>query len=154
MRAQIDPSLPEQCHDFDFFLGEWESTITTRGRSEPLAGRWSARHLHGGRMVVDDLQILDANGLPVRTMATIRTWVPERGTWTAVFRYALEQPTLVELDGHRVGEEIHLTARHHRSGATAAVRFFAIDDSSFQWEQRDDAGQVVVHIACRRAVVR
>jgi hypothetical protein len=105
-------------------------------------------------MVLDDLEILDGDGATVRTMATIRTWVPERATWTAAFLYALEQPKLVELDGGKVGKEIHLTAHDRHSGASAAVRFFAIEEVSFQWEQRDDAGRVVVHIASRRPAIR
>lgn len=101
-------------------------------------------------MVLDDLVVFDAHGEPIRAMATLRTWVPERQIWTATFLYALERPTMVELVGARTGDEIHLSALDVGSGESAAVRFYAIEDRSFEWEQRDEDGRVVVHIASHR----
>ena len=102
-------------------------------------------------MVLDDLVVFGADGQPVRSMATLRTWVPDQEHWTMTFLYANEPARPTTLHGTRVGSELHLVAHELSSGATAAVRFFDITDRTFRWEQRGDDGEVVLLIECRRS---
>jgi len=50
--------VPRESAQFDFLLGEWDAR-TTRFRPDGseiarYGGSWRARHLHGGRMLLDE----------------------------------------------------------------------------------------------------
>ena len=135
-------------------IGSWDAAITMPGH-QPLVGRWEARYLLDGQIVLDRLQIVDRAGRPLRSVATLRTWVPSDRCWTATFLYAEAPRQHVELRGSRDGDEIHLTAHDLESGATATVRFFDITATTFRWEQRNHADHDVedpaIAIRCTRA---
>ena len=152
MTIDIDSSLPDACHDFDFLIGAWDATIQVADVDAVLHGRWTARHLHVGRLVLDDLVVFDPAGDVVRSVATLRTWVPANERWAMTFLYALEQPEPIEFHGRRVGDEFRLTATSLTNDRSVSARFFDIDDVSFRWEQSDDHGGVAIDIGCTRRV--
>ncbi|MEL6892439.1 MAG: hypothetical protein AAFP84_12630 [Actinomycetota bacterium] len=98
-------------------------------------------------MVVDDIVVFGIDGRPIRSMATLRTWVPDHRSWAMNFLYALEPRESIELHGRRVGTEIHLLARNATTGRSAPVRFHAITGTSLCWTQSDVEGNVDVHIS-------
>ena len=136
--------------DFDFLIGDWAARIQVHGdRPQTFSGVWSAGVVADGRLLLDSLTIHDLEGNVVRSMATLRTWVPQEQRWAMTFLYAHEPAEPIELTGHRVDDELVLTARNHATGRSADVRFYDISASAFRWEQR--TGQRIdVQIECHR----
>ena len=147
-------SNPSAANVFDFMIGEWDAVVSLRNSSMKLTGRWEAKYLYEGRLLLDQLQVADETNSFVRSMATLRTWVPDTGEWVATFLYANEVPQYVDLRGHHEADEIRLLARDLATDEKADVRFFDIGADSFVWEQRNhgrDAGdEADISIACTR----
>lgn len=133
------PTHPDSCDDFMFLLGDWVATIRTQvaGRTLTCTGHWTATTIHEGRIVVDSMEVFGPDGGTVRTMATLRTWVPKESQWSMTYLYGREPHEPVELRGVRVDGEMHLEARHLTKGTTAFVRFCDITQDAFRWEQVD-----------------
>lgn len=136
--------------DFDFFIGRWAARVRLRDETaDRFTGVWQADFIAGGAILLDSLTIENHEGETVRSMATLRTWVPHEHTWIMTFLYAGEPQPPVALSGHRTGDAIELRAHDLASDRIAHVRFFEISESSFRWEQRS-GGRLDVGIECQR----
>lgn len=135
--------VPDATSQFDFLLGEWDAR-TTRYRADgsPIGsygGTWRARHIHGGRMLLDEFVARLDDGSEISSMATLRTYSPATERWEMTFLLA-HQPQLIS-SFRGVYEEGEM--RLEGAGVTlegapvlARVRFFAIEPGSFEWENR------------------
>ena len=134
---------PEEASQFDFLLGEWQAR-TTRYRPDGseiggYPGTWRARHLHDGRMILDEFTARLEDGSEISYMATLRTFSPATRRWEMTFLIAHQPQLITSFSGSFEDGEMKLEG----SGRTLAgqpvlarVRFFEITPTSFQWETR------------------
>ncbi|MEL6185261.1 MAG: hypothetical protein AAFU79_11615 [Myxococcota bacterium] len=133
---------PPENAEFDFLLGRW-TTETIRyapdgqvRRRQP--GRWIARPLHGGRIVLDETLSYDAKGREIASMATLRSYAPATRQWEMTFVVAHQPMLPLRFVARRVGDEMHGQATLLSEGARgfhARIRFFEIRKDSFAWAQ-------------------
>lgn len=143
--------VPKEMNQFDFFLGEWETTaVRYRPDGSKIGeyeGEWTAKHLNGGRILFDDFRARMPNGGPeFAYMATLRTYSPQTQRWEMTFLVAHQPQRVTSFRGQWKDGEMHLTGE----GATAdgkpvlaRVRFFDITPESFEWanESSLDGGE-------------
>jgi hypothetical protein len=89
---------PKEASQFDFLLGEWNARAT-RYRPDGseiggYAGTWRARHLHDGRLVLDEFTARLDDGSEISYMATLRTFSTATHRWEMTFLIA-HQPQLI-----------------------------------------------------------
>ncbi len=154
--------LPEEASQFDFLLGAWNAR-TTRYRADGSEiggydGTWRARHLHEGRMILDEFTARLDDGSEISYMATLRTFSTSTGRWEMTFLIAHQPQLITSFSGVFANGEMKLEG----SGRTltgdpvrARVRFFDVTPKSFEWENHvslDDGATWYrdSHIAARR----
>ena len=142
--------------DFDYLLGDWTFTATSKQYGK-FNGRWSAVRLATGQLL-DEYRIVDDKGGTVYVTATIRNYNAKSGKWE-----------LIGMDGsnglqdfgtgERVGSEMHIEQRFGVAGGkptTLRIRYYDITPDSFSWnaDQSTDAGKTWTkdfqHIDARR----
>jgi hypothetical protein len=134
--------VPPQSAEFDFLLGEWDAETTRYNPDGTVAIRhraeWRARHMHGGRILLDDYVAYLPDGTAIGSFATLRTFSEETNQWEMTFLVAHQRQLVGGFVGQRVGDEMHLraTGRDLEGKAVSAkVRFFDITENGFEWEQ-------------------
>ena len=134
---------PAESRDFDFLIGDW-LTRTVRYDAEgeerlAHGGRWSARYLAGGRIVLDETVSLRDDGAEIASMATLRSYSPISGRWEMTFVSAHQPMLPISFVGRKVGDELQLQVRpvgDEEGRMLAKVRFYDIAPDRFEWEQR------------------
>ena len=135
--------VPEESSQLDFFLGEWDAR-TTRFRPDgseigAYGGTWRARHLHDGRMILDEFIARLDDGSEISYMATLRTYSAATGRWEMTFLIAHQPQLIRSFSGVFEDGEMRLEGSGHTldgGPVLARVRFFDITPSSFRWENR------------------
>src|SRR5262245_39803738 len=143
MAAQAPAPARSGEHDFDYLLGDWTFTATSKQYGK-LNGRWSAVRLATGQLL-DEYRIVDDKGGTVYVTATIRNYNAKTGKWE-----------LIGMDGsnglkdfgtgERVGSEMHIEQRFGVAGGkptTLRIRYYSIMPDSFSWnaDQSTDGGK-------------
>lgn len=135
--------LPPEASQFDFLLGEWDAR-TTRYRADGseiagYPGTWRARHLHEGRILLDEFTARLDDGSELSFMATLRTFSSATKRWEMMFLIAHQPQLITSFSGVFEEGEMRLDG----SGKTLSgdpvvsrVRFFDITSESFEWENR------------------
>src|SRR5262249_52530890 len=131
--AQLKASHDAHQGDFDYLLGDWEFTATSKeyGTSH---GYWSAVRLSGGE-VLDEYRIVGDKGEVFYLTTTLRAYNAFADRWE-----------LVGMDGddglqdfgtaHRVGAEMHLEQKTGVASGRPAItriRYYAITPERFSW---------------------
>lgn len=130
-----------ESRQFDFLLGEWRADAT-RFRSDgsvllTYQATWHAQALDGGRMIMDELNVLSAAGVPVSSFVTLRTYSGVTERWEMVGLGAFQPSSISEWHGQfKDGQALLLAAGKSPDGKSVktAIRFFDIKDDSFRWE--------------------
>lgn len=148
------PAGPAQ---FDFLVGEWD-TVAVRhapdpSQSQELPGRWRARHLLGGAMVLDEYTRLTPAGDVLGGSATLRQYLESTGRWEMVFLDTERPQVLDDFTGEWRDGEMKLSG----AGPVGLFRgrFHEIRPESFRWEGElsSDGGktwQLLLTIEARR----
>jgi hypothetical protein len=126
---------------FDFLIGDWNvDGIRYKEDGTPLLkykALWSAVHLNGGRMVMDDFRALGPAGQPVSSFVTLRTYSEVTHRWELAGLQALSPSMPTEWHGEAKDGEMLLDATARiPTGDTVQtrIRFFNIAAESFSWE--------------------
>jgi len=135
--------VPAESAQFDFLLGEWRAR-TTRFRRDggeiaSYGGVWRARHLHDGRILLDEFTAQLDDGSELSYMATLRTFSTASGRWEMTFLIAHQPQLITSFSGVFEGGEMRLEgAGRTLTGdpVLARVRFFDISPVRFEWENR------------------
>lgn len=136
----INAPVPES-KQFDFLIGDWNVDAIRYGEdATPLLqykAVWSAHHLNGGRMIMDDFKALGPTGQPVSSFVTLRTYSEATRRWELAGLQAL-QPSMPS-DWHGVAKDgemlLDATARTAAGEMIRTkIRFFEIALNSFSWE--------------------
>jgi len=134
-----DPTVESK--QFDFLVGEWNVDGTRYGEDgTPLftyKALWSAVHLNGGRMIMDDFKALGPTGQPVSSFVTLRTYSEATNRWELAGLQALQPSMPSEWYGVAKNGEMLLDATGKTpTGGTmkTKIRFFNIEADSFSWE--------------------
>ncbi|MEM7413550.1 MAG: hypothetical protein AAF430_25180 [Myxococcota bacterium] len=152
---------PAEMADFAFLLGEWEHEAIRYDAQGSVQrthrGRWRARTIASGRIVLDEVISLRADGTEIASMATLRTFCPTPSRWEMTFLTAHQPALPISFGGARVGDELHLEVRvagAPEAPCLAKVRFFDIQPDRFRWEQSmrsgEDAYEKSVEISASR----
>ncbi len=135
--------VPDESRQFDFLLGEWELSCVRFGAdgSEKLRykGFWKGTSLHNGRMLLDEFSARLDDGTEISSMATLRSYCPANKEWVMTFLVSHEPNRVSCFNGTREGDEMHLSGEGQTLDGDALkfrVRFYAISESSFEWENR------------------
>jgi hypothetical protein len=126
---------------FDFLIGEWTvDGVRYKEDGTPLLkykAVWSAVHLNGGRMVMDDFKALGPAGQPVSSFVTLRTYSEATHRWELAGLQALSPSMPSEWYGvAKEGEMLLDATARTPAGDTVKtrIRFFNIAAESFSWE--------------------
>jgi hypothetical protein len=126
---------------FDFLIGDWNvDGVRYKEDGTPLLkykALWSAVHLNGGRMVMDDFKALGPTGQPVSSFVTLRTYSEVTRRWELAGLQALSPSMPSEWHGVAKDGEMLLDATARTpAGDTVKtrIRFFNIAAESFSWE--------------------
>jgi hypothetical protein len=138
--ARFLKGAPPESRQFDFLVGEWDcDCVRYHPDGSPMMqykGRWSAKSINDGRMIVDDFQVHMPNGLAASSFVTLRTYCETTARWEIVGLAALQPSMISEWHGQSKDGELWLDIRgRDPSGAAARgrVHFFSIDADSFEW---------------------
>ncbi len=97
---------------FDFLIGEWDADAVRYkedGTPFKYKAKWSALHLNGGRMIMDDFKALGPTGQPVSSFVTLRTYSETTNRWELVGLQALQPSVPTEWHGIAKAGEMLLT---------------------------------------------
>jgi hypothetical protein len=125
---------------FDFLIGNWNvDGARFKEDGTPLLkykAPWSAVHLNGGRMVMDDFKALGPNGQPVSSFVTLRTYSEVTNRWELAGLQAVSPAMPSEWYGVAKDGEMLLdaTAKTPNGEVKNRIRFFNITANSFSWE--------------------
>jgi hypothetical protein len=140
---QIRASFESHRKEFDYLLGDWEFTATSREFGK-FRGYWSAARLPGGQ-IVDEYRVVGDKDETYFVTQTIRA-----------FNAALDRWELVSMDegnglqdigtGQKVGPEIHIEQTFGVISQTPArwrIRYHDIQPDRFSWagDRSTDAGK-------------
>lgn len=131
-----------EIQQFEFILGQWNTTLTAYDLDgkilQEFSGHWKAKHLDGGRIVMDEYESILPNGQVLHGGTTLRTFSPETNQWEMVFLNSM-QPNLTnkfiarfhkgEILGDAFGRDLDGIEVHVK------VRFYNIASHGFDWEQ-------------------
>jgi hypothetical protein len=130
--------------DFDYLLGDWEFTATSREYGT-YGGLWSAVRLPDGAQVLDEFRALGDSGETLYVTRTIRS-----------YNAALDRWELAGLDeanglqdfgtGRREGSEMHIEQRFATATGSPflmRIRYYDIGPDRFSWaaERSRDGGR-------------
>lgn len=132
--------------EFDYLLGDWAWTATSREYGQ-MKGYWSAVRLAEGQ-ILDEYRIVGDSGQTYYVTTTLRN-----------YNGALEQWELVGADagtglqdvgtGHKVGGEMHIEQTFGVAAGQPSrwrIRYYAIGPDHFSWvaDRSTDGGQTWV----------
>lgn len=141
---------PEESHQFDFFLGTWNTETRLLNLDGSLLrsnkGLWIAKSVDEGRMIVDELHTYLPNGAVLEGSITLRTFSPQTLRWEMTFLISMQPLLVKELVGIYNDGEIQATAKGvdpRGNELLQKVRFYDITANSFEWEltQSWDGGE-------------
>jgi hypothetical protein len=141
-----DASLPgvssKHEHDFDYLLGDWEFTATSR--YGPYKGTWSAT-LVGTGHVVDEFRVTGDKGELYKSIVTIRAYDATHDKWDLV---SLGPGTGLQStgSGRRDGAEVHIEQTFllpNNAKSILRIVYHDIKPDSFLWsaDQSSDGGK-------------
>jgi len=133
--------VPSCSSQFDFLIGTWDAR-TTRYRADEseiasYGGTWSARHLHDGRMILDEFVARLDDGSELSYMATLRTYCVASQRWEMTFLIAHQPQLITSFSGAWENGEMLLEGTGRTLAGKpvrAKVRFHEITPRSFEWE--------------------
>lgn len=127
-------------HQFDFLLGSWDVQAMRRNPDGSLLhykADWRAMSLDDGRMVMDEFRARDADGQPVSSYVTLRTYSPATRRWEMAGLASLQPAAPMKWQGEWREGQMHIEAEGtDPQGRTVRtrIRFFDIAADSFAWE--------------------
>lgn len=148
MKNEVPPEIATylkgpapECGQFDFLIGEWD-VLGTRYREDgtelpQFRANWHARHLDGGRMVMDDFKTLAPDGREISYMVTLRTYCEATRRWELTGLAAHQPAWNAQWSGQWEEGEMRLEARGYTPAGTSIrnrIRFFDIEQNAFRWE--------------------
>lgn len=130
---QIKASLDAHKGDFDYLLGDWEFTASSKEYPE-FRGYWSATRLDEGQ-ILDEYRIVGDSGETYYVTTTVRNYNALLDRWELV---GVDAGSGLQDIGtaRRVGQEMHIEQRFgYLSGApsTWRIRYYNIGPNSFSW---------------------
>jgi hypothetical protein len=131
-----------ESHQFDFLLGAWTVEAERHnpdGSTLRYAGKWTARTLDDGRIVLDEFQARGAAGEWLSTFVTLRTYAPATRRWEMTGLASLQPAAPARWHGEWREGEMHMDAEGLDSqGRTVHthIRFFDIAADRFSWESQ------------------
>ncbi len=130
-------------NQFDFLIGDWvvKGVRYLPGNGEQTYdGRWSAKYLNEGRMIMDEFRALGPGGQEVSSYVTLRTYSPRSNRWEMTGLGALmPMASIDEWHGSLKDDEMHMFVRGRSPEwdvALNTIRFFDIGKDSFNWESK------------------
>lgn len=130
-----------ESRQFDFLVGDWDvDALRFRADGTPLfkyKAKWTAIHLNGGRMIMDDFKALGPTGQPVSSFVTLRTYSEVTDRWELAGLQALQPSIPSEWHGIAKDGEMLLDATATLPTGDfvqTKIRFFNITPNSFSWE--------------------
>lgn len=132
--------LSPKARQFDFLIGDWDVSavrFSEDGKPHEYKAIWQAVHLNDGRMVQDDFRVLGAEGVPISSFVTLRSFSEVTDRWELAGLQALEPSAPMQWSGVFADGQMHLDAVVMLPGGKSIhtrIRFFDIDTQSFAWE--------------------
>lgn len=143
---QIEADFEAHKGDFDYLLGDWEFTASSK-EFDKFRGYWSALKLDEGQ-ILDEYRVAGDNGETYYVTTTIRNYNKFADRWELVGadagRGLQDYGT-----GRRVGDEVHIEQRFGVASGNAStwrIRYFNIKPDSFSWvaDRSTDGGKTWV----------
>lgn len=143
---QLKASLDAHQGDFDYLLGDWEFTATSREYGK-FRGYWSAVRLDGGQ-ILDEYRVVGDRGETFYVTSTVRAYNAVMDRWELVGMdggHGLQDVGT----GRRVGAEIHIEQTFDvmtQTPSTWRIRYFDIGPDRFSWtgDRSTDGGKTWV----------
>ena len=142
-REVVVKQAQEPARQFDFLIGDWDVAATRYKEDGSVLmqykANWTARHLNGGRMVMDDFRALSPDGQEVSSYVTLRTYSEATRRWELAGLAASQPAANAQWHGEWQGGEMRLDAvGKDPQGNTVrtSIRFFDIERQAFAWESR------------------
>jgi hypothetical protein len=131
---QIKASYDAHQGDFDYLLGDWEFTATSR-QYGTFGGHWSAVRLAEGAAILDEYRVLDDSGGTIVATTTLRAYNATLDRWELLSMAGANGLQDVGT-GHMVGGEMHIEQRFGVMSATPSlwrIRYHDIGPDHFLW---------------------
>lgn len=129
-------------HQFDFLLGTWDVHATRRNPDGSLLqyqADWHAVSLDDGRMVMDEFRARGADGKPVSSYVTLRTYALATRRWEMAGLASMQPAAPMKWQGEWRDGQMHVEAEGaDPQGRTVRtrIRFFDIRADAFAWESQ------------------
>lgn len=132
--AEMKASYEAHQGDFDYLLGDWEFTATSKEYGK-FHGIWSAVRLPEGAHVWDEYRITGDSGETWYVTTTIRAYNAVRDQWELV---GMDRANGLNDMGtaRKVGDEMHIEQRFGVMSPTPSVwriRYYHIRPDGFSW---------------------
>lgn len=120
--------------DFDYLLGDWEFTGSSR-RYGKFRGYWSAARLGDGAQLVDEYRVVGDEGETYYVTYTIRSYNASLDRWDLV---GIDTGSGLQNvgTGHRDGGEVHIEQKFGVGTPNASIlriRYYNIRSDGFSW---------------------
>lgn len=140
---QLKASIDAHGGDFDYLLGDWQFTATSKEWGK-FGGFWSAVRLDGGQ-ILDEYRIAGGDGETIYVTSTVRAYNAVLDRWELV---GMDAGTgLQDIGtGKRVGNEIHIEQTFGvmtQKPSKWRIRYFNIQPDRFSWmaDRSTDGGK-------------
>jgi len=144
--AQVKGDYKAHRGDFDYLLGDWEFTVTSKDYGKNL-GYWSAMRLETGQ-VLDEFRVVSDKGETYHVSSTVRSYNKFLDRWELV---TMEQGNgLLDFGtGNKVGDEVHIEQKFGVNGdkpSVLRIRYYNIQADRFSWtaDKSTDGGKTWV----------
>jgi hypothetical protein len=140
--AQPTKRTPEQLkalysahdHDFDYLLGEWAFTATSK-QYDKARGFWTAVRLAEGAQILDEFRVVGDSGETYYASSTLRSYNAVLDQWELI---SAEAGTGLQNFGtaHKVGGEVHIEQKFGVMSAQPSIlriRYYDIQPDRFSW---------------------
>jgi len=141
--ARYLQGAPEQSHQFDFLIGQWDVSATRYGADGSVQwvypASWCAQHVNDGRMVMDEFRAQLPDGREIACYVTLRTYCDTLQRWELTGLASLQPAAQAQWHGQHVdGDMLLEAAAKDAQGQSilSKIRFFDIQPDAFQWENR------------------
>jgi len=143
---QIDSALAAHKAEFDYLLGDWEFTATSK-QWGPFRGYWSAVKLDEGQ-ILDEYRVVGDSGETYYVTTTLRNYNGVADRWELIGADA-GRGLLDFGTGKKVGNEIHIQQRFGVAAGDSAItriRYHNIQPNRFSWtaDRSPDGGRTWV----------
>lgn len=131
--AQIDSALAVHKGDFDYLLGDWEFTATSK-QWGAFRGYWSAVKLDDGQ-ILDEYRVVSDSGETWYVTTTLRNYNGAADRWELIGADA-GRGLLDFGTARKVGSEMHLEQRFGVAAGDSAlsrIRYYDIRPDRFSW---------------------